>query len=101
MRGTSQALYGFTEYEFDFSARILGSDSYFSSLLSARSSSPEPISAEDDLHNQDDIVMDDGILEVEGDIDLFEDMPNLQDLSDDEDSGKQITIKISIYLKIK
>ena len=45
--------------------------------------------------------MDDGTLEVEGDVNLFEDMPNLQDVSDDEDSGKQITIRISMNLKIK
>ena len=45
--------------------------------------------------------MDDGTLEVEGDVNLFEDMPNLQDVSNDEDSGKQITIKIPINLKIK
>lgn len=88
MRDVSQALYGFSEYVSDLSTRILHPDSYCSSLSSARSDSPEPISVEDDLENQDNILIDDGILEAEGDIDLFEDMPNLQEVSDDEDEGK-------------
>ena len=97
MEGVSQTFYGLTEYGSQLSLRILSSNNCFSSLFSTRSDSPEPISAEDDLENQDTIMMDDGILEVEGDIDLPDDMPHLQDVSDDEDDGKQITIKIPIY----
>ena len=71
-------------------------------MFSARSESgsPEPISAEDNLENQDIILMDDGILEVEDDIDLPDDMPHLEDVSDDEDDGKQMTIKILINIEL-
>ena len=72
----------------------------FSARSESGSGSPEPISAEDNLENQDIILMDDGILEVEGDIDLPDDMPHLQDVSDDEDDGKQITIKILINIEL-
>ena len=72
----------------------------FSSRSESGSGSPETISAEDNLENQDIILMDDGILEVEGDIDLPDDMPHLQDVSDDEDDGKQMTIKILINIEL-